>query len=85
MGSLLNRPGFLGTHASFISDLTLILILVTAILFTIGWRLARHKHFEAHRWVQTVAASLNAIVVLSVMIRSFVVHSPWHTRETSSR
>jgi uncharacterized membrane protein YozB (DUF420 family) len=74
MINFLNQPGFLGTHAPFISDLTLILILLTAILFTIGWQLARRKHFEAHRWVQTSSASLNAVVVLVVMIRSFVVH-----------
>jgi uncharacterized membrane protein YozB (DUF420 family) len=74
MIKFLNQPGFLGTRAPFLSDLTLILILLTAILFTIGWQLARHKHFEAHRWVQTSAASLNAVVVLVVMIRSFVVH-----------
>jgi uncharacterized membrane protein YozB (DUF420 family) len=69
-----DRPGFLGTHAPFISDLTLILILATAVLFTIGWQLAKHKHFSAHRWMQTATASLNAVVVLSVMIRSFIIH-----------
>jgi uncharacterized membrane protein YozB (DUF420 family) len=74
MINFVNGPGFLGTHAPFISDLTLILIIITAILFTIGWQLARHKHFEAHRWVQTSSASLNAVVVLVVMIRSFVLH-----------
>ena len=74
MITFLNRPGFLGTHAPFISDLTLILILLTAILFTIGWQLARRKHFVAHRWIQTVTACLNALVVIGVMIRSFVVH-----------
>ena len=74
MNNFLNQPGFLGTHAPFLSDLTLVLILFTAILFTIGWQLARHKHYEAHRWVQTSLRSLNAIVVLGVMIRSFVIH-----------
>jgi uncharacterized membrane protein YozB (DUF420 family) len=74
MESLFIHQGFLGTNASFIPDLTLILILITAISFTVGWQLARHKKFEAHRWVQTATASLNAAVVLSVMIRSFVIH-----------
>jgi uncharacterized membrane protein YozB (DUF420 family) len=74
MKNFINHPGFLGTHASFISDLTLIIILLSAILFTIGWQLARHKRFNAHRWVQTVNASINAIVVLSVMINSFALH-----------
>ncbi|MCZ7383269.1 MAG: DUF420 domain-containing protein [Candidatus Methanoperedens sp.] len=74
MGNFLNQAGFLGTKAKFLSDLSLILILLTAILFTIGWQLARRKHFQAHRWVQTVTACLNALVVLSVMINSFLVH-----------
>jgi uncharacterized membrane protein YozB (DUF420 family) len=74
MTAFLNGSGFLGTHAPFLSDLTLVLILVTAILFTVGWQLARHKKYEIHRWVQTTSASLNAVVVLSVMIRSFLVH-----------
>jgi uncharacterized membrane protein YozB (DUF420 family) len=50
------------------------MILFTAVLFTIGWRLAVGKNFEAHRWIQTTAAILNAIVVLTVMIASFVVY-----------
>lgn len=74
MKSLIINQGFLGTNAPFISDLTLILILITAISFTVGWQLARHKKFEAHRWVQTATASLNAVIVLSLMVKSFVVH-----------
>jgi uncharacterized membrane protein YozB (DUF420 family) len=72
--NFLSQPGFLGTHAPLLSDLTLILILLSAVLFTIGWQLARHKHYEAHRWVQTTAATINAIVVLSFMVRSYIVH-----------
>jgi uncharacterized membrane protein YozB (DUF420 family) len=34
----------------------------------------RRKHYEVHRWVQTVTAGINAVVVLTVMIKSFVVH-----------
>jgi uncharacterized membrane protein YozB (DUF420 family) len=74
MNNFLNLPGFLGTHASNLSDLTLVLILFTAVLFTIGWQLARHKQYGIHRWVQTTAASINAVVVLGVMIRSFITH-----------
>lgn len=67
----LTGPGFLGTGAPFYSDLSLLLILLTAGLFTWGWRLAvGHKH-EAHRWMQTTATGLNALVVLIVMIPSF--------------
>lgn len=71
MNDLLFGTGFLGTHAPFLSDLTLILILISSTLFTIGWQLAVHKHYQIHRWVQTTAAVLKAIVVLSVMIRAF--------------
>jgi uncharacterized membrane protein YozB (DUF420 family) len=74
MNDLLNGPGFLGTNANFRSDATLILVLVTAVLFTIGWRLAVQKRYQAHRWVQTIIASLNAIVVLSTMISSFMIN-----------
>jgi uncharacterized membrane protein YozB (DUF420 family) len=74
MIDFLNHPGFLGTKAILLSDISLVLILLTAILFTIGWRLIRHDHVQAHRWVQTAAAALNAMVVLSVMIYSFYAH-----------
>ena len=74
MKDFLNGPGFLGTHAPFLSDLSLVLVLLTAILFTIGWQLARRRHYEAHRWVQTVAAVINAVVVLGVMVNSYVTH-----------
>jgi uncharacterized membrane protein YozB (DUF420 family) len=74
MTGLLIDPGFLGTGATFRSDVTLILILVTAVLFTIGWRLAVRKRYEPHRWMQTSAAILNSIVVLFTMISSFLIH-----------
>jgi uncharacterized membrane protein YozB (DUF420 family) len=74
MKTFLTQPGFLGTGAPFISDLSLLLILLTAVLFTIGWRLAIKKRFKAHRQIQTVAVVINSIVVLAVMIRSFVTH-----------
>jgi uncharacterized membrane protein YozB (DUF420 family) len=74
MMDFLNGPGFLGMDAPFLSDLSLILMLLTAILFTIGWQLARRGRYEAHRWVQTTAVAINTIVVLGVMIRSYVTY-----------
>jgi putative membrane protein len=74
MNNLFNGPGFLGTTATFHSDAALILILVTAVLFTIGWQLAVRKRYEAHRWVQTSAVIINTLVVLFVMISSFLTH-----------
>jgi uncharacterized membrane protein YozB (DUF420 family) len=64
-------PGFLGTRATFGPDLALVLILISSTLFTIGWQLAVHKHYDIHRWVQTSAAIINASVVLVVMVGSF--------------
>lgn len=74
MSDFLTSPGFLGTKASLRSDLTLVLILVTAVLFNVGFILARRKHFEAHRWVQTVSVAMNTLVVLISMVTSFIIH-----------
>lgn len=74
MQILISGHGFLGTRAPLHSDLSLILILFSAVMFTIGWRLAVRKNFETHRWIQTTAAILNTIVVLSVMIASFIIY-----------
>jgi len=74
MGSFFDQLGFLGTKAPMRSDITLVLTLITAVLFTIGWRLAVNKKYEVHRWVQTVAVIINAIVVLIAMINVFIVY-----------
>ena len=65
-------PGFLGTRATFGPDLALVLILISSTLFTIGWRLAVHKHYGIHRWVQTSAALINTLAVLAIMVGSFL-------------
>lgn len=64
-------PGFLGTRATFGPDLALVLILISSTMFTIGWQLAVHKHYDIHRWVQTSAAIINAAAVLAIMVGSF--------------
>jgi uncharacterized membrane protein YozB (DUF420 family) len=74
MSDFLTEPGFLGTKATLRSDLTLVLILITAVLFNIGFFLARHKQFYAHRWVQTSAVILNSLVVLISMMTSYIIH-----------
>ena len=71
MTGILKGPGIFGTKAYLYSDITLILILVSALLFTIGWRLAVRKRYQAHRWVQTTAVILNTLTVLIVMVMSF--------------
>jgi uncharacterized membrane protein YozB (DUF420 family) len=71
MTELLHRPGFLGTNANFAADMTLVLMLLVATLFTIGFYMARRGKYEVHRWIQTSAATLNAILVLWLMILPF--------------
>jgi uncharacterized membrane protein YozB (DUF420 family) len=68
------RPGFLGTHAPLYADLSLLLMLCTAVVFTFGWRLALRRRFAAHRRVQTAAVILNTFVVLAVMVASFIIY-----------
>jgi len=67
----LGGSGFLGTHGSVGADASLVIMVVAAVLLTIGWRLAVAQRFEAHRWVQTAAVCLNAVPVVAWMIRSF--------------
>lgn len=74
MSDFLTTPGFLGTRATLRSDLTLVLILVTALLFNIGFLLARRRRFTAHRWVQTSTVILNTLVVMISMVTSFIIY-----------
>lgn len=76
MTELLHSPGFLGTNANFAADMTLVIGIVVAVLFTVGFALARMGKYKAHRWVQTTAAAINLILVLWLMVlpfRDFVV------------
>jgi uncharacterized membrane protein YozB (DUF420 family) len=71
MVEILHRPGFLGTSANFAADMTLVISLVVAGLFTVGFALARARKYAVHRWVQTTAAGLNAVLVGWMMILPF--------------
>ena len=56
--------------------MTLLLSALVAVLLTIGVVLAVRGQYRAHRWFQTGAATLNAILVLWLMVlpfRDFVV------------
>ena len=74
MTDFLTTPGFLGTKATLRSDLTLVLILITAVMFNIGFILARRKQFNAHRWVQTIAVILSTLVVVISMVTSYIIY-----------
>ena len=71
MIELLHQPGFFGTAANFAADATLTVMLLVGLLFTIGAGLAHLHRYAAHRWVQTSAATLNAILVFWMMILPF--------------
>jgi uncharacterized membrane protein YozB (DUF420 family) len=57
------------------ADLSLILILVSAILFTVAWRLAVRKKIKTHCRIQASATILNTITVLVVMVPSFILNT----------
>lgn len=71
MDEILHQPGFLGTSANFAADMTLVLSLIVAALFTWGFYLARKGRYGQHRWVQTSAAGLNAVLVGWMMLLPF--------------
>jgi uncharacterized membrane protein YozB (DUF420 family) len=84
MTDLLHRPGFLGTNANFAADMTLLLSLAVAILFSIGFYLARKGKYDTHKWVQTAGAVTNIILVLWLMVlpyRDFIVNDQGGPRE----
>lgn len=84
MNDLLHAPGFLGTRANFAADATLIVMLFTATLFSVGFYLARKEHFNIHKWVQTLGAVINLIMVLWMMVlpyRDFVLQDQGGPRE----
>ena len=74
MYSYLEAHGFLGTKAGLGADLTLVLMILAAVLFTIGVVLAKRGKLEAHGRMQTAAVCLNAVLVLFWMVRSLVVY-----------
>ena len=71
MNEILHQAGFFGTSANFAADFTLVMMILIASLFTAGVVLAVKKKYDTHRWVQTTAAILNAIMVLWMMISMF--------------
>ncbi|HZL64684.1 MAG TPA: DUF420 domain-containing protein [Thermoleophilia bacterium] len=75
MYSFFAGSGFLTSKAPLGSDISLIVMIVAAILFTVGWRLAARKDLEAHRWVMTAAVILNLIPVATWMIRYFALYT----------
>ncbi len=67
----MNGKGFLGTNASVLADISLIMGILVALTLTVGMLLAVRKRFAVHRWVQTTAVALNIVQVLTIMVASF--------------
>ncbi len=71
MSAYLDGAGFLRPHSSIGADLSLVIIIAAFVMLTLGVVLAKSRRYEAHRWVQTSAVTLNAVPVVFWMIRSF--------------
>lgn len=67
----MNGKGFLGTNASVLADVSLVLGILVALTLTTGMILAILKRYGAHRWVQTTAVAINVLQVLTIMVGSF--------------
>lgn len=72
----MERSGLLGTGASLGADIALLGSIAVAAALTVGAVLALRGQYEAHRWVQTGAAALNALLVLGIMIPALVAVDP---------
>ena len=85
MTDILHQPGFLGTQANFAADMTLLLSLLVALIFSYGFYLARQGRFDTHKWVQTLGALINVVLVLWLMIlpyRDFIIRDSGGPRES---
>lgn len=85
MTELLHAPGFFGTQANFAADMTLLLSILVAALFSLGYYLALKKKYDTHKWIQTSGAVLNIILVLWLMIlpyRDFIVRDQGGPRDS---
>lgn len=71
MTELLHQPGFLGTSANWAADMTLLLSVLVAVILTIGAMMAVWGRYGIHRGLQTIGVTLNAVLVLWMMVLPF--------------
>lgn len=71
MTELLHQPGFLGTSANWAADMTLMVSVLVALILTVGALMAVSGRYSIHRLLQTIGATLNAILVFWMMILPF--------------
>jgi uncharacterized membrane protein YozB (DUF420 family) len=72
----LDASGFLTHKSSVGADVTLLLSAAVIVLLTAGVVLARRRRYEAHRWVQTSAVALNAVLAafwMAVSLARFIL------------
>ncbi len=77
MLSLLDVPGFLGTKATMLSDLSLTLCVISLILFIVAGLQAKNRQFRKHCPTQTIALVLVILAVVLFM-------SPVYTQQYES-
>ena len=77
MLSLLDVPGFLGTKATMLSDLSLTLCVISLILFIVSGLQAKNRQFKKHCPTQTIALVLVILAVVLFM-------SPVYTQQYES-
>ena len=66
----LDASGFLTGRSSLGADVSLLVSVLAMALLTFGVVLVRRRHYDAHRWIQTTAVVLNAVLVVVWMFRS---------------
>jgi plastocyanin/uncharacterized membrane protein YozB (DUF420 family) len=63
--------GFLGTNATFLADLNLLVQIAMGVALLYGMRLARRKRFKEHKYCQTAVMLLNLVMIFLIMAPSF--------------
>jgi len=70
-GDLATAPGFLGTRASVLSDLSLLAALLILAGLLVGYAAARSKNIPAHQYIQTGMVLLFLVLIVFIMEVSF--------------
>lgn len=82
------QTGFLGTEATFITDLTLTAETLFFIAFCVGVVAQRRGQYKLHDWIQTPVVVLNLFLIIFVMVTAMwlrpkaVFLPPINTRST---
>jgi len=76
--------GILGTKASLIYDINLLLQIAILLLLLLGYKFKRDKNLMRHGLTMAVAVILHTIAILLVMIPSFITYFGILLRDTAS-